>query len=378
MLLTPLLFLVALSQSDDLPFYGEPSATVWGDQLFVAVTTPKIQAAFFRGWGVLYRGPFNPKAGRVRSPLEHGNPHPWGYPSTQAQLEIRGDRLLLCSGDDGYFIFPLEMVPFQELSAFGAKLRVLRDGPDPEPGPSKVTDRVWAALKNAPYYAKVTEPYKAGYESILFPDHRKPDVELSRNKQGDDDKPTAEMYFAALRYSVQIAGPKSVRLFHAYKDKLFVSVEPDYINWYLDDKGKPLKNAPKPPERQLRTGKLPADFTEHFVVYTAGGKDYFVTDNGKVYLCAPKGKTEVEVSAVWNDPKQAIVGVVQDLANDAVYGWGFVTDSAAPERFYVRLEPKPVAKPYKLTVPLWNERADAYLESYECARAFRTAADKKK
>jgi hypothetical protein len=85
----------------------------------------------------------------------------------------------------------------------------------------------------------------------------------------------------------------------------------------------------------------------------------------------------VAVSAVWADPKRRLVGVVQDLANDAVYGWGFVTDSAAPERFYVKLGPKPAVVSYKRTAPLWGDRSDAYLESYECARAIRTAGAKK-
>ena len=89
--------------------------------------------------------------------------------------------------------------------------------------------------------------------------------------------------------------------------------------------------------------------TEHFATYTSAKRDYLVT----------------------------ITGAVQNLASDAVYGWGFVTDSAAPERFYVKLDPKPVAVPYKRTVSPWKERSDAYLESYECARAFRKAAEKK-
>ena len=41
------------------------------------------------------------------------------------------------------------------------------------------------------------------------------------------------------------------------------------------------------------------------------------------------------------------------------------------------MEPKPVAVAYKRTAPLWGDRSDAYLESYECARAFRKAAEKK-
>jgi len=169
-----------------------------------------------------------------------------------------------------------------------------------------------------------------------------------------------------------------VWLFHAYKDRFFVSVEADCLDhWYFTGKGDGSKTPFKPPERKLRTGKLPADFTERFTAYVSGARGYLVTPNGKVYMSVPQGKAEVEVTKVWDDPKRKIIGVVQDLANDAVYGWGFVTDRGAPERFYVKMDPKPVVVEYKLTVPLWNDRSDAYLESYECARAFRKAAEKK-
>ena len=148
-------------------------------------------------------------------------------------------------------------------------------------------------------------------------------------------------YFEVARINVQIMGPKSVRLFHAYKDKLFVSIELDYlVKWYLD-KGDVAKDLPTPPDRQLRTGKLPADFTGYFAAYTAGGRDYLVTNTGKVYMAAPKGKTEVEVSAIWTDPKRAIMGVVQDRRRGTpCTAVGFVTDSRALERFYVKLGPQ--------------------------------------
>ncbi len=43
----------------------------------------------------------------------------------------------------------------------------------------------------------------------------------------------------------------------------------------------------------------------------------------------------------------------------------------APERFYVKFGPKPDAVAYKRTLPLRGDWSDPYLESYECARAFR-------
>src|SRR5262245_61283408 len=94
--------------------YGQPSATIWKDQLFVAITSKALGDP-----GVLYRGKFTPATRRVRDPLEHFGPGGWGNDSTQAKLDIRDDRLLMCSGSSGYQIFPLEKVWRLESSAFG-------------------------------------------------------------------------------------------------------------------------------------------------------------------------------------------------------------------------------------------------------------------
>jgi hypothetical protein len=272
-----------------LPFYGslggygQPSAALWEDQLFVA-TTSRPGA----GPSVLYRGKFAPAARRVLSPLEHDNPCGDIRQSTQAKLDLREDRLLLRSSFPEYGIYPLDQVWRMEDSAFG-----------------------FGRFGGLEGYSEFLYGYGATYDRLLWLNHWNLNVLVS----GDEWK--------HVRYDVLIAGKKSVWLFHAYKDKLLVSVEPDYLNnWYWDgDKMMPKENLPKPPERQLRTGKLPAEFTEAFTAYTADGHSYLVTPNGKVYVVAPKGKAELEVSAVWTDPKRKIVGVVQDLANDAVYGW---------------------------------------------------------
>ncbi len=328
--------------------YGQPSAALWEDQLFVTTNLSRSPDS-----GVLYRVTFAPTRRGIPDPIEHSNPMWWGQNSSQAKLDIRDDRLLLLQGGGVHFIFPMAEVPLLESSKFGDKVLKLRGYRD--------------------YYFFVSL-FSGGDAELLFPDHRDHDVPVESVGVGDLPE---WRYLQAGRYSLQIAGPKSVRLFHAHKDKLFVSIEPDYLcTWYVDKDGHVVKNLPKPPDRQLRTGKLPADFTERFAVYTAGGKDYLVTNNGKVYMAVPKGKAEVEVTALWTDPEQRIRGVVQDLANDAAYGWGFAGRRGSADRFYVKLDPKPTARAYKLTVPLRDECSDAYLESYECARAFRTAPKK--
>jgi hypothetical protein len=352
--------------------YGQPSAALWKDQLFVAVTSrelfPNPYETFLlppNQWGpgpgsphqsagFLYRGTFNTAARRVRDPIEHVNPCIHDYPSTQAKLHIRDNRLLLFQGHTPY-IFPMTELPLLERSELAFKLMELRGYRS---------------------YSAFIDGFRGRLVPLAEADEKAAPRKL--DEVGTFNIIGMEEYMRDARHDVQIAGPKSVRLVHAHKGRLFVSVEPDYLNnWYLDKKGNVAKDLPKPPDRQLRTGKLPAEFTERFAAYTSAGRDYLVTINGKVYMSVAKGEAEVEVTSVWSDPKRKIVGVVQDQENEAVYGWGFVTDNTAPERFYVKLDPKPVAKPYKLTVPLWDDRSDAYLESYECARAFRSATPKK-
>src|SRR5205814_318162 len=94
---------------------------------------------------------------------------------------------------------------------------------------------------------------------LLFPFHRKadivpPEVPGLHAADGDEYRFRATMYWHRARCDAQIAGPKSVRLFHAYKDRLFVSVESDDLRaWYYDKDGEPIKDPPIP-DRQLRTG----------------------------------------------------------------------------------------------------------------------------
>jgi hypothetical protein len=347
------------------PNYGQPSAALWKDQLFVAIKSRVTVAP-----DALDRGTFHPTRKGVRQPIEYTPAI--GYngisDSHQAKLHLQDERVLLFSAGNSPVIFPLAELPLLEANEFGQQLCKLR------------------GYQNSSF---LINHYCGSAKTLLFPPHRKPDVPVPLTPVDMFGNPTPDQiqwqreanYTRKARFDVQIAGPLSLRLLRAEKDTLFISIEHDYMNtWYweyFDKDGEVIKPLPPPPDRQLRTGKLPAEFIEHFAAYTVGGKDYLVTNNGKVYLCVPKGKTELEVTAIWTDPKQVIAGVVQDQANDAVYGWGIAGEPGSADRFYVKLDPKPVAKTYKLTVPLWKERADAYLESYECARAFQSANEKK-
>jgi hypothetical protein len=355
-----LIHLYSVAQLLTWNWYGQPSALLWEDQLFVGING-RVNGPI----GALYRGTFNEKRKDILSPTDY-----WHLVHTnnshQSKLEIRYDHVLLFTAGCIPYLLPISELPCMQPNDFGKKLSVLRG--------YKSQD---ALLNKYSCYE---------YQRLLFPTHRKPDVavppEIIRSNS-DDILPKEHVeelryraYYRVARFDIQIADPNTVRLFHAHESKLFVSIEPNYLFHASNDKdGKPLKTPP--PNRELRTGKLPPDFTDYFAAYRSGDSDYLVTQRGKVYVAVPKGKTEVEVTALWNDPKRIIVGVVQDTKTGAVYGYGPEGEDGSVNRFYVRFEPKPVAKPYRLTVPLWNDRMDAYLESYECARAFRLAEEKK-
>ncbi|MBY0456439.1 MAG: hypothetical protein K2V38_03820 [Gemmataceae bacterium] len=352
---------VAVAQGG-VPNYGQPSAVLWKDQLLVATNGPRASVNLSSSHlNFVYRGLFDPDRYKIRSPLEHNFLIYAPLSSRLAKLDLRDGRLLVAVAVNDPHVLPLVDLPMLETSEFAELL---------------------AKQRGYPNALHMRAQATVDFHPLLFPPHRPPDVpvpEYPLPPVAGGRLPSQVAWEREARYrwearfDVQVAGPKAVRLFHARDGRLFVSVEPDYLaHWRRDPKKRGwADNLLDPPDRGLRTGKLPAEFTGHFAAYAVGASDYLVTGGGAVYLCAAKGKAEVEVTAVWTDPKRKIVGVVQDQKNAAVYGWGFVTTSVQPERFFVRFGPKMEAVGYKREVPLWVDRSDAFLESYECARAFR-------
>lgn len=335
-----------------LYFYGQPSAILAGDQLFVAING--------RLWpfsGHVWRGTFAPQNAAIQPPLDYPSPIPRDPLTTQAKLDIRDHRILVFHAGATHAIFSMADLQLLELNDFGKQLCRQR------------------GFRNQDEFLHKSN---GGGSLLLFPPFRgrQPDVPV-RYIRGIRNPES--VYNETARYDVQIASDTTVRLFHAHNNKLFISLEYDYIGYSSEsDDSLPTKQV-LPANRNLRTGTLPEGFTERFATYTDSTKDrdYLVTDNGKVYMSVTKGMTAVEVTTVWNDPNRVIVGVVKDMTRGVVYGWGFVSDIASPDRFYVKFDPEPVAQPYKITVSQQFRRADAYLESYECARAFRHEINKK-
>jgi len=340
------------------PLTGPPSAVRWKDQLLCF--TSRAPYAL----GKTYRGSFEVGQKRIRDPLAYDTlTQDWG--DHPAKLEVMGDRILFHVAGDSHIIAPLTAMPLLESSAFGKYLLTKASRP------SRPKDSGYA------FY-----PYTGYCDYLLDPIHRAADYVPP--PVSDDDVRRAgsrvdlwqesrqvlgwKDYLSEARYSLQLAGPDTVRLFHAAGGKLFVSVEPDYLGLPF---ATPKEKLPKAPARELRVGKLPAGFDGHFAAYRVGEKeytDYLVTHSGKVFACVPKGKDEVVITPVWDDPKQRVFGVLRDT-DGVVYGFGYVGLTTNPARFVVKFEAKPEAKAYKMTAPLNFEPEDTYREAYECARA---------
>ena len=313
--------------------------------------------------GGLYRGSFDARQKRIRDPLTYETRAEY-YGDTLAKLDIVGGRILFHTTDTDHYIAPLTALPLIEDSTFGKYL-------------DEEAERILKLAGKENCF-----PYRGINDLFLDPVHRAadytpPPIPIDRQiglpitdwyKVETRQVVAMQEYIREARFSLQIAGPNTVRLFHAVKGKLFVSVELDYLGLPLPT---PKEQVPKAPARELRVGKLPAGFDSHFAAYRVGEKeytDYLVTRAGKVFACVPKGKDEVVITPVWDNPKQRVYGVLRD-ADGSVYGFGYVGVTTNPNRFRVKFEAKPEAKAYTMTAPLHFEPEDTYREAYECARA---------
>ena len=200
--------------------YGQPSAVLWKDQLFVADgRTPdgrlRVRALPWNFCDCSEAG--MPLTDRIRA-RGMGSYAPRSC--QQAKMEIQGDRLLWFTAGSNLHIIPLSELPYLEQSTFGQQL----------------------CLTRADYQEQylLFGSYTGFVDQLLFPKHRKPDIQAPPLADEPPDVRAEYIlgwresdYVWRGRFNVQIAGPKSVRLFHAFKDTLFVSIEPDYLsNWY--------------------------------------------------------------------------------------------------------------------------------------------------
>src|SRR6266545_703902 len=130
--------------------YGQPSAVLWKDQLFVFV------APSTRSFEALYRGPFSLGRKRAGTPVAYGvgDVSQNVVPCSQAKLEIRDGRALWFSAGFFPLIIPLADLPCLENSEFGVEVCKSRFG----------LEQYRLAWRYYPYD-----------EQLLFPKHRKPD-----------------------------------------------------------------------------------------------------------------------------------------------------------------------------------------------------------
>ncbi len=229
---------------------------------------------------------------------------------------------------------------------------------------------------------------------LFFPKHRKPDVEapnlplkeldssvqpidLSGLPGGyefpseDTPKKTLERqrdsYVRRAKYDVCIFDQQSFQLFHSHEGTLYVSVEPFQKSALHKTDSRPIVN---PPDRQLRTGKLPEGFKGKFTAFRLKDVGFLLTPDGRLASVVPNGNEGLTITPIWTDETRPIVGVVQDASKSIYYAFGYDgKGSASKERFYFPLARKVEAMKYTRQAPYRKDEYDGHLESYACMLA---------
>ena len=163
----------------------------------------------------------------------------------------------------------------------------------------------------------------------------------------------------------------TLRFLHAIDGRLNIIVEPVP---YMKPK-EPLVPGKNPaiPERNLKAGGLPESFKGRFHAYVVGDLHYLLTASGRLYRCAAKGESGLEIREVWSDPARPLIGVVDapDTKQAFAFGWG--SKPGGTDRYWIEFGDKPVETVYRLGSKLKGDREDAFREVNECVRALAAA-----
>jgi hypothetical protein len=302
-----------------------------------------------------YRSPFADHKRRYSDAIRHFRPFVSGASVRgYVKLQIAHDTMFFhrnALGGDSNTYLPLSEIICFEDSSFGRSNALAR-----HPSLRGVKD------KNLfPHLSDIMNKYRMG-EFLWWQDEngtKKKEVEVLSATTANLSGINADMI---------PANSGQVIVLHISSGKLYVSTEPDYFA-----EGNSFRGVGKRPKRDQRVGSVPKEFDCLFTSYSIEGNYYLVGTNGVVYLAKPKGENELEVTTFWNDPKQSILGVVQDLKTKKVYAFG--KDSGillTSERFYMEFALKARTVSYQLPESLHLELEDVHREAYWAASAIRS------
>ncbi len=272
------------------------------------------------------------------------------------------------SGGSWIATFPVTDLPLLESTDWGHELFDLKFNP-----------------KHA-YVSSQYTPFKADTSELFFPKHRpwdisKEDLRIRLLDQGLVFEPDIRpvdlfdlkfVFLATVVYDILPIDAKSLRFFHAIDGRMDISVEA--VPYSSPGESLILGKKPPPiPERNLKSGKLPASFKGRFHAYVVGDLHYLLTAGGRLYKCAPKGKDGLEITEVWSDPARPIIGIVDVPETKQAFAFGWGSKPKNTDRYWIEFGDKPVETVYELKAKLKNDREDAFREVNDCVRALKAA-----
>ena len=285
----------------------------------------------------------------------------YGVIGADFRFSISGGFAQFYAGSQNLY-FPIEDFPLLEITGLGKELFDLKYNPQRESSSQSI-------------------PFLSDTEPLLTPGHREwdlPQAEWRRRLMEDGWSPTRDTsrdmghirreYADRVRCDTLPIDAFRLRLFQVLDGRLLISTEPVPLRFPKESLALGKKPAPIP-ERDLKSGKLPAGFKGRFHAYAVGDRHYLLTAGGKLYKCAAKGEDGLEVTEVWSDPARPLIGVVDcpDTKQAFAFGWGSKPGDTG--RYWVEFGDKPAPTAYILRAKLKGDREDAFREVNGCVAA---------
>ena len=267
-------------------------------------------------------------------------------------------------GGRSSYCFPLADLPLLEDTGLGRELFDLKYNPKREP-------------------SNQCGPFKTDGRDLIFPKHRPWDLPEDTMHQRlldygrifwvDKHTQTVDLktaYMNLVQFDTLPIDALTLRLFAVLDGRLSVSVEAVPYQW--PEHSIAIGRKPPPiPDRNLKTGNLPASFLGRFQAYAVGDIYYLLTAGGKLYKCGFKGKDGLDISEIWSDPAHPLIGVVDVPETKQVFGFGWGTKPKNNDRYWIEFVEKPAPTAYNFKQKLRNDREDAFREVTDCVRALK-------
>jgi len=287
----------------------------------------------------------------------------YGVIGSEFRFSISGQHAQFFAGTQGHY-FPIEDFQLLENTGLGQELFDLKYNPQREPSSQSIPFMTYSWDQLCPNHREWDLP-EVTFRQRLMEAGWAP----SQDKTGDMLF-VREAYVKMVRWDSLPINAFRLRLFQVLDEKLFISTEP--VALHAPKQSLALGKKPAPiPERDLKSGKLPASFKGRFHAYVVGDLHYLLTAGGRLYKCDPKDKDGLEITEVWSDPAHPIIGIVDCPETKQAFAFGWGSKPGNTDRYWIEFGDKPAATAYKLKSKLKNNREDAFREVSDCVDALK-------